>query len=130
MAWRLLNVQVPVCQDWWVIFRFCPWCPASNCPRPLLFVIFIDSFPWSATPYLYFDTKCIISIHNSTDINLQGSTEQHWLAFLIGVALRDWLSTYLNWLINIQFWKTLSNTMNLHCCQKLLQRLQIATACG
>ena len=41
---------------------------------PLLFVIFIDDLPQcfrSATPYLYADdTKCIKSIHNSTDIDL------------------------------------------------------------
>ena len=41
---------------------------------PLLFVIFIDDLPQcfrSATPYLYVDdTKCIKSVHNSTDIDL------------------------------------------------------------
>ena len=35
---------------------------------PLSLVIFINDFPQcyrSATPYLYADTKCIISIHNT-----------------------------------------------------------------
>ena len=48
--------------------------PQGSVLGTLLFVIFINNLLQcfrSATPYLYADdTKCIKSIHNSTDINL------------------------------------------------------------